>query len=110
MKEEKKGGEREEGKDREGSRTNRRTHLRDIYRRQGDAAAAAVDIEDVRRSVERIVIATQGGWRKLAVLDPLSLADSGTRGTFEELEFLVNRALCELNGVKHVVTLARHLA
>ena len=67
-------------------------------------------MEDVRSSVERIAAATRHGWRLLASLDPLALADSGAREDFEELEFLVNRGLSELNGIKNVVTLARHLA
>lgn len=38
------------------------------------------------------------------------MADSDEREDFDQLEFLVNRALCELNGVKNIVTLARRLS
>ena len=47
---------------------------------------------------------------KIRVADHIALAESGTREEFDDLEFLVNRGLCELNGVKNVVTLARRLA
>ena len=47
---------------------------------------------------------------KSKVLDHIALAEAGTREEFDDLEFLVNRGLCELNGVKNVVTLARRLA
>ena len=45
-----------------------------------------------------------------AEIDHIALAESGTREEYNDLEFLVNRGLCELNGVKNVVTLARRLA
>ena len=88
----------------------RRNRLREVYGRHAGGVDAVVDIEDVRRSVERIAEVTLQGWRKLVVLDPLALADSGAREDFAELEFLVNRGLSELNGIKNVVSLARHLA
>lgn len=90
--------------------TLRRDRLREVYRRHADGTDVVVDMEDVRTSVERIAATTRRGWRLMAVLDPLALADSGAREDFEVLEFLVNRGLSELNGIKNVVTLARHLA
>ena len=42
--------------------------------------------------------------------DHIALAEAATREKFDDLEFLVNWGLCELNGVKNVVTLARRLA
>ena len=95
---------------REASGTVRRDRLREVYRRHADGTDVVVDMETVRTAGERIAAATLHGWRLLASLDPLSLADSGAREDFEELEFLVNRGLSELNGIKNIVTLARHLA
>jgi hypothetical protein len=69
-----------------------------------------VDFDRVRKLVEGIAEATFAAWRGLSEIDHIALADAGTREEFDDLEFLVNRGLCELNGVKNVVTLARRLA
>ena len=40
----------------------------------------------------------------------IALADAATKEDFDDLEFLINRGLGELNGLKNAVTLARRLA
>ena len=89
---------------------NRRERLRDVYRRHTGAGGKTVDFDRVRKLVEGIAEATFAAWRGLAEIDHIALAEAGTREEFDDLEFLVNRGLCELNGVKNVVTLARRLA
>lgn len=84
-------------------------HLREVYRRHVQGPGAAVDMAEVRASVEQVAHATLRGWRLFAALDHIALADAGSREDFEELEFLVNRGLCELNGIKNIVMLARRL-
>ena len=49
-------------------------------------------------------------WKGLFALDMVALADAGSREDFDDLEFLVTRALGELNGVKNLLALARRLA
>ena len=53
---------------------------------------------------------TLSAWRGLFALDMVALADAGSREDFDDLEFLVTRALGELNGVKNLLALARRLA
>ena len=88
----------------------RRDRLRAVYRRHVGKDGKAVDFGEVRNLVEGIAEATYAAWRDLAELDHIALAEAATREDFDDLEFLVNRGLCELNGVKNVVTLARRLA
>ena len=88
----------------------RRERLRDVYRRHTGAGGKTVDFDRVRKLVEGIAEAAFAAWRGLAEIDHIALAEAGTREEFDDLEFLVNRGLCELNGVKNVVTLARRLA
>ena len=88
----------------------RRERLRDVYRRHTCAGRKTVDFDRVRKLVEGIAEATFAAWRGLAEIDHIALAEAGTREEFDDLEFLVNRGLCELNDVKNVVTLARRLA
>ena len=88
----------------------RRERLRDVYRRHTGASGKDVDFDRVWKLVEGIAEATFAAWRGLAEIDHIALAEAGTREEFDDLEFLVNRGLCELNGVKNVVTLARRLA
>ena len=88
----------------------RRDRLRGVYRRHVGTGGKPVDFGRVRNLVEGIAEATYAAWRGLAELDHIALAEAATREDFDDLEFLVNRGLCELNGVKNVVTLARRLA
>lgn len=88
----------------------RRERLREAYRRHMRGTGAPADMACVRAAVARIAEATLDGWRALSALDFAQLAEAGSREEFEELEFLVNRGLFELNGIKNVVALARHLA
>ena len=88
----------------------RRERLRDVYRRHTGVGGKDVDFDRVRKLVEGIAEATFAAWRGLAEIDHIALAESGTREEYNDLEFLVNRGLCELNGVKNVVTLAWRLA
>ena len=53
---------------------------------------------------------TFAAWRGLFALDMVALADAGSREDFDDMEFLVTRALGELNGVKNLLALARRLA
>lgn len=88
----------------------RRDRLREVYRRHARGTGVPVDIARVRSSVVRVADATLEGWRALSALDLVELAEAGAREDFEELEFLVSRGLFELNGIKNIVALARHLA
>ena len=88
----------------------RRARLREVYRRHMDGGGAPADMARVRAAVGRIAAATLAGWRELSALDFAQLAETGSREDFEELEFLVNRGLFELTGIKNIVALARHLA
>ena len=88
----------------------RRDRLRGVYRRHSGEGAESVDFGAVRNLVERAAAATFAAWRGISQIDHIALAEAGTREEFDDLEFLVNRGLCELNGVKNVVTLARRLA
>ena len=88
----------------------RRERLRDVYRRHTGASGKDVDSDSAWQLVEGIAEATFAAWRGLAEIDHIALAEAGTREEFDDLEFLVNRGLCELNGVRSVVTLARRLA
>ena len=72
----------------------RRDRLRGVYRRHSGEGAESVDFGAVRNLVERAAAATFAAWR----------------GDFDDLEFLINRGLGELNGLKNAVTLARRLA
>ena len=94
----------------EEKRMGRRDRLRELYRRHIPQEGLPVDFDEVRNLVEGIASTTYGAWRRLAELDHIAMSDSAEREDFDELEFLVNRALCELNGVKNIVTLARRLA
>ena len=69
-----------------------------------------MDFDAVRNLVENAATATFTTWRGVAQLDHIALADAVTKEDFDDLEFLVNRGLCELNGMKNIVTLAQRLA
>lgn len=90
----------------------RRERLREACRRLAgrDRTGSPVELAAVQAHLDRVAEATLDGWRTVVSLDPLALAEAGTREDLEELEFLVSRCLCELGGIKSVVVLARHLA
>ena len=88
----------------------RRKRLRDVYRRHSGEGGKPVDFGEVRNLVENAAAATCAAWRGVAQLDHIALADAGTREDFDDLEFLINRGLGELNGLKNATTLARRLA
>jgi len=93
-----------------GAQERRRQRLREVYGIPGRGAAGPVDMEAVRVAVERAARAARDGWRALANVDHVALADAGGREALEDLEFLVNRGLCELGGVRNILCLARRLA
>lgn len=93
-----------------GADATRRARLREVYRRHVGGAGTPVDMARVHAAVRRVAAATLAGWRDLSGLDFVCLAEAGSREEFEELEFLVNRGLFELAGIKNIVALARHLA
>lgn len=97
-------------RDDEEKRRGRCDRLRELYRKHIPEEGLAVDFNEVRNLVEGIASTTYAAWRRLAELDHIAMADSAEREDFDQLEFLVNRALCELNGVKNIVTLARRLS
>ena len=114
----------EDGVRPDGLRARRRSRLRELYGAQAagrrtdvDVAVITlefqlgtdVDIAVVRAAVEHAALAARQGWRALADVDPVALADAGGREALEDLEFLVSRGLCELSGVKNLFCLARRL-
>lgn len=90
-------------------RIKRRDRLREAYRKHIPDNGMVVDFEAVRELVEDLAGLTLAGWKRLSELDHIGLADAGTRDDFNDLEFLVNRSLCELNGIKNIISLARRL-
>lgn len=99
----------EDGARPDGQRARRRSRLRELYGTQAAGRRTDVDISVVRAAVEHAALAARQGWRALADVDPVALADAGGRETLEDLEFLVSRGLCELSGVKNLFGLARRL-
>ena len=93
----------------DGLRARRRSRLRELYGAQAAGRRTDVDIAVVRAAVEHAALAARQGWRALADVDPVALADAGGREALEDLEFLVSRGLCELSGVKNLFCLARRL-
>ena len=94
----------------EEKRESRRDRLRAAYRLQHQQVGRKVNLDAVYALVGNVAAITLSAWRGLFALDMVALADAGSREDFDDLEFLVTRALGELNGVKNVVTLARRLA
>ena len=94
----------------EEKRQSRRDRLRTAYRLQRKPVGCRVNLDAIFSLVGNVASVTFAAWRGLAEIDHIVLAEAGTREEFDDLEFLVNRGLCELNGVKNVVTLARRLA
>lgn len=94
----------------EEKRESRRDRLRAAYRLQHQQVGRKVNLDAVYAIVGNVVAITLSAWRGLFALDMVALADAGSREDFDDLEFLVTRALGELNGVKNLLALARRLA
>ena len=88
----------------------RRDRLRGVYRRHSGEGAKDVDFGTVRNLVENAAAATFAAWSGDALLAHIARADAARKADFDDLEFLINRGLGELNGLKNAVTLARRLA
>ena len=88
----------------------RRDRLRAAYRLQHREVGRKVNLDAVYALVGNVAAITLSAWRGLFALDMVALADAGTREDFDDLEFLVTRALGELNGVKNLIALARRMA
>ena len=99
----------EDGVRPDGLRARRRSRLRELYGAQAAGRRTDVDIAVVRAAVEHAALAARQGWRALADVDPVALADAGGREALEDLEFLVSRGLCDLSGVENLFCLARRL-
>ena len=94
----------------EEKRESRRDRLRAAYRLQHREVGRKVNLDAVFALVGNVAAITLSAWRGLFALDMVALADAGSREDFDDLEFLVTRALGELNGVKNLLALARRLA
>lgn len=94
----------------EEKRESRRDRLRAAYRLQHQQVGRKVNLDAVYALVGNVAAITLSAWRGLFTLDMVALADAGSREDFDDLEFLVTRALGELNGVKNLLALARRLA
>ena len=91
-------------------RESRRDRLRAAYRLRHGLVGRKVNLDAVFALVGNVAAGTLSAWRGLFALDMVALADSGSREDFDDLEFIVTRALGELNGVKNLLALARRLA
>ena len=100
--------ERERGA--EEKRESRRDRLRAAYRIQHKAVGRKVDRAAIFFLVGNVASVTFAAWRGLFALDMVALADSGNREDFDDMEFLVTRALGELNGIKNLLALARRIS
>lgn len=94
----------------EEKRESRRDRLRAAYRLQHQQVGRKVNFDAVYALVGNVAAITLSAWRGLFALDMVALADAGSREDFDDLEFLVTRALGDLNGVKNLLALARRLA
>ena len=99
--------ERERGA--EEKRESRRDRLRAAYRIQHKAVGRKVDRAAIFFLVGNVASVTFAAWRGLFALDMVALAEAGTREDFDDLEFMVTRALGELNGIKNLLALARRI-
>ena len=100
--------ERERGA--EEKRESRRDRLRAAYRIQHKPVGRKVDRAALFFLVGNVASVTFATWRGLFALDMVALAEAGTREDFDDLEFMVTRALGELNGIKNLLALARRIA
>ena len=88
----------------------RRDRLRAAYRLQHRQVGPNVNIDAIHALVGNVAAITLAAWKGLFALDMVALAEAGDRDDFDVLEFLVTRALGELNGVKNLLALARRMA
>ena len=100
--------ERERGA--EEKRESRRDRLRAAYRIQHKAVGRKVDRAAIFFLVGNVASVTFAAWRGLFALDMVALAEAATREDFDDLEFMVTRALGELNGIKNLLSLARRIS
>ena len=94
----------------EEKRESRRDRLRAAYRLQHKPGGRKVNLDAIFFLVGNIASVTFAAWRGLFALDMVALAEAGTREDFDDLEFLVTRALGELNGIKNLLSLARRIS
>ena len=94
----------------EEKRESRRERLRAAYRIQHKAVGRKVNLDAIFFLVGNIASVTFAAWRGLFALDMVALAEAGTREDFDDLEFMVTRALGELNGIKNLLALARRIS
>ena len=93
----------------EEKRESRRDRLRTAYRLQHKPVGRKVNLDAIFFLVGNIASVTFAAWRGLFALDMVALAEAGTREDFDDLEFMVTRALGELNGIKNLLSLARRI-
>jgi len=93
----------------EEKRESRRDRLRTAYRLQRKPVGYRVNLDAIFSRVGNVASVTFAAWRGLFALDMVALAEAGTREDFDDLEFLVTRALGELNGIKNLLALARRI-
>ena len=93
----------------EEKRQSRRDRLRTAYRLQRKPVGCRVNLDAIFSLVGNVASVTFAAWRGLFALDMVALADAGNREDFDDMEFLVTRALGELNGIKNLLALARRL-
>ena len=94
----------------EEKRQSRRDRLRTAYRLQRKPVGCRVNLDAIFSLVGNVASVTFAAWRGLFALDMVALADAGNREDFDDMEFLVTRALGELNGIKNLLALARRLS
>ncbi|MGN0842910.1 MAG: hypothetical protein ACI4QF_06550 [Kiritimatiellia bacterium] len=94
----------------EEKRESRRDRLRTAYRLQRKPVGCRVNLDAVFSLVGNVASVTFAAWRGLFALDMVALSDAGNREDFDDMEFLVTRALGELNGIKNLLALTRRLA
>ena len=94
----------------EEKRESRRDRLRTAYRLQHKPVGRKVNLDAIFFLVGNIASVTFAAWRGLFALDMVALAEAGTREDFDDLEFMVTRALGELNGIKNLLSLSRRIS
>ena len=94
----------------EEKRESRRDRLRAAYRLQHKPVGRKVNLDAIFFLVGNVASVTFAAWRGLFALDMVALAEAGTREDFDDLEFIVTRALGELNGIKNLLSLARRIS
>ena len=97
------------GRGAEEKRESRRDRLRTAYRLQHKPVGRPVNLDAIFFLVGNVASVTFAAWRGLFALDMVALAEAGTREDFDDLEFMVTRALGELNGIKNLLSLARRI-